>query len=278
VTRVATLAAALACAAAAAPSPAAAVASSAAAPSPAAAAVASSAAAPSRAAAATSAAAARPPAPTGGNPRGAEAAPRARATDPVPTPAAPFVAWIALRDDTLRAAVDLAPALPPDLERQLGNGLTNVLAVHVAVVPARGGTPAAIWGREVQVLYDVWDETYGVVLRDPAAPRGRRLTFQAYPDLRRFLAELTGVELGPAAALGAGTWSLHARLELNPVSKELLERTRELIANPAAGARGGPSRSVLGAMASYLLREPPPGTEVRALRSPPFTAGELEAR
>lgn len=183
------------------------------------------------------------------------------------------------RQGRLSGTVDLAPAFPADLERLLGNGLTNVIAVHLALAPARGGEPVAVWAREIQVLYDVWEETYGVVVRDPAAPRGRRLTMATFAELRRFLSDVKGAALGPAAVLGTETWVVSARVELNPVSKELLDRTRELIANPSAASRaGGPSRSVLGAMASYLLREPPPGAEVRVLRSRPFVAAEVTSR
>jgi hypothetical protein len=191
----------------------------------------------------------------------------------------PLQARVESRRGVLAAAVDLRPAFPPELERLLGNGLTNVVAIHVALAPARGGDPVAVWAREVQVLYDVWEETYGAVVRDPQAPRGRRHTFRTFEELRAFLADARVGALGPSSALGDDAWVLTARVELNPVSKELLERTRELIANPATGTRGGgPSRSVLGAMASYLLREPPPGGEVRVLRSRPFGAAEVTAR
>lgn len=191
--------------------------------------------------------------------------------------AAPLDAHLAARGGELTAALGLAPAFPADLERRLGNGLTNVVALHVTLAPEAGGAPAALWAREVQVLYDVWEETFGVVVRDPATPRGRRLTFPTFHELRRFLFDVR-VPLGPAAALGEARWVVAARVELNPVSRELVERTRELIANPAAGGRTGPSRSVLGAMAGFLLREPPAGAEVRALRSAPFDAAEVRAR
>jgi hypothetical protein len=199
---------------------------------------------------------------------------RAAAPDAEGAPRAPLAP--AVRGGRVEVDVDLSSALPPDLERQLGNGLTNVVALHVALVPERGGTPLAIYAREVQVLFDVWEETWGVVVRDPSAPRGRRVRFASFPELRRFLSGVDRVGLGPAAALGAGRFVVQARLELNPISRELVERTRELLANPAQG-RGGPSRSVLGAFAGYLLRDPPPGAAVRLLRSSPFAAGDLGA-
>jgi len=186
---------------------------------------------------------------------------------------------LAGEDGRLVATVELTSAYPSDLQKRLSNGLTNVIAVHVALVPERGGPPVALYGREIDVLYDVWEERYGVTVKDPASPAGRALIFPTFEALRAFLARAGGVELGPLDQLGTGRWVTQTRLELNPVSRELLERTREFIANPGAGGRGGtPSRSVLGAFASYLLRSADPGADVHQLRSRPFTAGEVATR
>jgi hypothetical protein len=183
------------------------------------------------------------------------------------------------RGGRLVATLDLAPAYPPDFQKQLSNGLTNVVTIHVALLPEHGQDPVALYGREVDVLYDVWEETYGVLVKEPATPRGRTRTFRRYEDLRAFLSEARGVDLGPVSELGGASWVVQTRVEVNPVSQELLERTREFIANPAAGGRAGaPSRSVLGAMASYLLRNADPGADVHVFRSAAFTAREVAQR
>jgi hypothetical protein len=179
----------------------------------------------------------------------------------------------------LAATVDLRPAFPVTLQKQLSNGLTNVIAVHVTLVPEHSHEAAALFGREIDVLYDVWEETYGVTVKDPSSPGGRQQTFRRFEELRAFLGEARGIDLGPVSELGNGTWVVQTRVELNPVSKELLERTREFIANPsAAGRSGAPSRSVLGAMASYLLKGADSGADVHVFRSRPFTAREVAAR
>jgi hypothetical protein len=194
-----------------------------------------------------------------------------------PSPALPWA--LQARGGRVLATVDLAPALPPNLQRLLSNGLTDVIALHVALLPERGDEPAALYVRTIDVLYDVWEETYGVTVKDPSTPRGRARTFRRFEELRSFLVEASGIDLGPLEDLGNGRWVLQTRLEVNPVSKELLERTRDFIANPSATGRGGaPSRSVLGAMASYLLRGADPGADVHRFRTPPFTARELGLR
>ncbi len=192
--------------------------------------------------------------------------------------AEPLPASLAVRDGRAVAAVDLAAAFPPALEHTLGNGLTNVVAVYVAVVPDDGGEPAAATGRVIEILYDVWEETYAVTVRDPRTPRGVHHVLQDFPALRAFLAHERDVDLGPASALPRAPVALEARVEVNPISKEQLERTREFIANPSSGSRPGGSRSVLGAMAGFLLREPATGADVHLFRSRPIAVAAGSAR
>ncbi len=186
---------------------------------------------------------------------------------------------LAVREGRLVATADLSAAFPASLQRELGNGLTNIVAVYVAVVPARGGAPALIYGRVIEILFDVWEETYAVVVKDPHVPQGVRLVLPDFAALRRFLSQEHDLDLGPASLVPAGGFAVEARVEVNPVSKEQLQRTREFIASPSGGARGaGGSRSVLGTMASFLLRAPPPEADVVLFRSRPFAPGEVSTR
>jgi hypothetical protein len=200
------------------------------------------------------------------------AAPPARAAPR----AAALAASLAPSKDRLTASLDLSPAFPDATLRRLGNGLTNVVAVVVAVVPEEGGAPVALTGRVTEVLYDVWDEDYTVTVRDPRLPRPVRRHAADPAALRRLLSETRTLDLGPLALLPPGRFRVEARVEVNPVSQELMARTRELLANPAVSGRpGAGSRSVLGAMAGYLLREPAPGDDVVFLRSRAFERAEV---
>ncbi|MBI5070104.1 MAG: hypothetical protein HZB56_17855 [Deltaproteobacteria bacterium] len=181
------------------------------------------------------------------------------------------------RGGRLWARLDLRTAFPEELRRTFANGLTNVVSLHVALLPEGGDEPAALFGRVVEVRYDVWEERWVVQVRDPQSPRGRRLVVRGWEELRGLLADARDLDLGPVAALGAGRWQLRARVELNPVSRELLERTREYIANPPSGVRGAtPSRSVLGAMASYLLHGTE-ASEARLFHTRAFSGREVPA-
>jgi hypothetical protein len=191
----------------------------------------------------------------------------------------PLPLTLGAKDGRLLVSLDVGGAFGPATERELGNGLTNVVAVWVAVLPAEGGPPALVYGRVIDILFDVWEEAYGVTVKDPRTPQGVRLVFRDGRALRAFLAQERELDVGPLALLPPGAFVVEARVEVNPVSKEQLLRTREFIANPAAGSRpGGGSRSVLGAMASFLLREPAAGSDVHVLRSRVLGRGEVVSR
>lgn len=196
-----------------------------------------------------------------------------------PRPPSPLRVQLAQKGGRVLAALDVGAAFPPSLERELGNGLTNVVAVYVSIAPAGGGDPTLVYGRVVEILFDVWEEAYVVTVKDPRAPQGIRLVQPSFRALRTFLSDAKELDVGPASLLPEEPFVVDARVEVNPISKEQLHRTREFIANPSAGSRpGGGSRSVLGAMASFLLREPEPGSSAHVFRSSALRRGDVVAR
>ncbi len=193
----------------------------------------------------------------------------ARAADPLPV-------TLASQAGRVVAAVDLSKALPSDLPERLGNGLRNVVAIYVAVVPLGGEEPAAAYPLVFEVLYDVWEETWSVTVRDPKTPGGRRQVLRSVEELRALLAHVPDADLGPVGALPASRFTVDVRIDVNPVSPELLAYTRQYLAG-AARARGG-SRSVLGTMAGFLLRVPDDEGGSLLFRSRPLSADAVKPR
>ncbi len=169
----------------------------------------------------------------------------------------------------IEATLDLSGVFGPGRQREFGNGLTNEVEIYTSVLPAGGGPPTALHGRIVEILYDVWEETYSVTVKDPEHPSGRRLVVANFAALRAFLSDQHGVDLGPVASL-PDAFQVEVRVEVNPISREQLQRTREYIA-AASGSRPSGSRSVLGAVASFLLREPNAGSDVHLYRTQVLT-------
>lgn len=185
----------------------------------------------------------------------------------------PLPVVLATRGGRLTAAVDLGPLLPAGLPDQMGNGLRNVVAVFVGVVPVGADAPTAAFARVVEVLYDVWEETWLVTVRDPQSPAGRRQVLRSAAELRQLLAHVADGDLGPASALPTGRFTVDVRIDVNPISPELLARTRQYLAGASGPGRG--SRSVLGTVAGFLLREPGDDGEVLLFRSLALTPGAV---
>jgi hypothetical protein len=191
--------------------------------------------------------------------------------------AEPLPVVLASRDGRVAATVDLSRALPPELPARLGNGLRNVLAVFVTLVPEGGQEPSVGFARVIDVLFDVWEERWSVTVRDPQNPGGRRRVLASAAELGQLLSHAADGDLGPVASLPSSRFALHVRIDVNPVSPELLARTREYLAG-AAGRPGGSSRSVLGAVAGFLLREPEEDEGILLLSSSPLTAASVSPR
>jgi hypothetical protein len=202
---------------------------------------------------------------------GAAPAPRT----PAEAPVTPLVIRLAPVKDRAVATLDLSAVFGPNRQQEFGNGLTNVVEIYTSVVPIGGGAASSIHGRIIEILFDVWEETYAVTVKDPEHASGRRLVLSSFAALRSFLSDQRDVDVGPVASL-PDQFVVEVRVEVNPVSREQLQRTREYIA-AAAGGRPG-SRSVLGAVASFLLREPDAGSDAHVLRSVPFTRAGILPR
>ncbi len=196
----------------------------------------------------------------------------------VPAAAAPGPLAIRLTTvkDRAVAALDLSAVFGPGRQQEFGNGLTNVVEIYTSVVPVGGGSASSIHGRIIEILFDVWEETYSVTVKDPEHASGRRLVLSSFAALRSFLSDQRDVDLGPVSGLPE-EFVVEVRVEVNPVSREQLQRTREYIA-AAAGSRSTGSRSVLGAVASFLLREPDAGSDAHVFRSSPFKRSGIPPR
>lgn len=196
---------------------------------------------------------------------------------PASAAADPLSVTLARRDGRVAATVDLAPVLPADLEERLGNGLRNVVAFYVGVVPDGAEEPTTGFARVIEVLFDVWEETWSITIRDPQSPGGRHRRLGGAAELRQLLSHGADADLGPAASLPSSRFTLDVRIDVNPVSPELLARTREYLAG-AAGRPGGASRSVLGTVAGFLLREPEDDGEILLFRSRALSADAVAPR
>ncbi|MEL6185543.1 MAG: hypothetical protein AAFU79_13055, partial [Myxococcota bacterium] len=109
--------------------------------------------------------------------------------------------------------------------------------------------------RTCRLLYSLWDEQIYVQVEDLGGAPRDVATFDELPGALRACGVVEGLPVALAGALTlADGYRLRVRVVLNPVSEELVERSRRFISNPSGGAQGR-SDTVLGAVAHLFSRE-----------------------
>lgn len=166
----------------------------------------------------------------------------------------PLEASLVLQEDRVTATLDLVPAFSDAFRRRVAGGLESRVEI-LSELADRNGEVVGQGRRTCRLLYSLWDEHIYVQVDDQGGETPDVATFEALEDALRACARIEGLPVALAGALTlADGYRLRVRVVLNPVSEELVERSRQFISNPSGGAQGR-SDTVLGAVAHLFSRE-----------------------
>jgi hypothetical protein len=203
---------------------------------------------------------------------GVLAAPHAAIADDEP---APLDARLFARGGLAHAAFSVTSAFTESFRKRLGGGLTSRVLLELALLDAAGAVIASA-ERGCELRLDVWDDVVHVRVREGAELQ--TLKFPLIDDALKTCGSVEGAPLGDLALLvRPGDYRLEVRVALNPISPELLERTREFMSNPR-GARGGRTRALFGAVARLFRAEAERGGEAFVFRSASLARPTQELR
>jgi hypothetical protein len=148
---------------------------------------------------------------------------------------------VSVARDRLRVTFGFRDAFTPSVTKKLSSGLTTEVLVQLTLEQQGARAPAAYWAVTVEVTYDLWEEVFIITREDPA---GRR---RASVKTRGQAVDLAGALVNAPVAhlrnLSAGTYRIRARIETNPVSKEMVEKIRHWLAKSRATQGGSPAPS-----------------------------------
>lgn len=193
----------------------------------------------------------------------------AHADDP-----APLDASLRVVGRTVATRYDVTSAFTEDFRKRLRGGLTSRVLIETLLL-GPDGEPVLGRVRSCEMRLDVWDELVYVRIRD--AVRVRRRTYRLIDDALRACGRVD-TALGEAAVMTARTgYRVRATVSLNPVSEELLERSREFTSNPR-GTTGGRPRAFFGAVARLFRSESDIRGTTFVFRSKPLDRPEAEER
>lgn len=161
---------------------------------------------------------------------------------------------LARQGERIVADLSVRSAFDAPFRRRVAGGLESRVEIETRLLDS-GGTLVGRGRRSCKLLYSLWDERVYVSVEDDGRPGP---LVRTYGEIEPALSDCGRVRGLPVALAGALTLStgyrLEARVVLNPVSEELVERSRQFITNPRGGARGRPN-AVLGAVAGLFSQE-----------------------
>jgi hypothetical protein len=143
---------------------------------------------------------------------------------------------IGLSGQSLVATFGFTDAFTNEVREKLKSGLPTKLVIQINLERQGERQPVSYWARSTTIVYDLWEEVYIITLEDDV---GRRQLKAATAGQAVELAgTLTRAQIAYVRASAPGIHRLRVLVEVNPVSKEMVESIRRWLARPSAGKSG----------------------------------------
>lgn len=165
---------------------------------------------------------------------------------------------LALEGKVVTASFDVTGAFTETFRRRLGGGLTSQVVIQMHLV-APDGDRIASAERTCHLRLDVWDDLLFVRIQDESEAQdhsqARRREYSLVDDALKACGVIVRSVIADIDRLPQATrYRLAITVLLNPVSEELLDRTREFTSN-LRGTRTGRPRAFFGAVAKLFSKE-----------------------
>jgi hypothetical protein len=98
------------------------------------------------------------------------------------------------------------------------------------------GKPVAFWSRSTAIVYDLWEEAFIVTDEDSRGKRKAKVKSAA--EAIGLASIMWRSPVADIRGLAPGVYRLNVNVEVNPVSKEMVEKIRGWLAQPAGGRNG----------------------------------------
>lgn len=170
----------------------------------------------------------------------------ARAQDSVPTRRTGFD----VIGDQLTVSVGLPDLFGAAERSRLTSGFATTVLIRVLLYRGSDQRAVAAAYRRGEIVYDIWDETFHVLVTDQT---GQRTLTEASTAERAIAlaASLWRFPIAPLAALDPqSSYRVGVRADLNPLSEELVADVRRRLVRPAARSAG---ESFFGSFVSIFI-------------------------
>lgn len=150
--------------------------------------------------------------------------------------------------------ISFRDAIDSDILRKLTRGLPTTIVFTATLY--RAGTRQALstTAQTCKITWLVWDEAYLVELTQPPGGTRTRPTATAEGVLRRCAATTRLVAATPAQVPVGAALYLEAKVQVNPVSAELLQRIKRWVSRPSGTATAAPGDALFSTFTGLFLQ------------------------
>jgi hypothetical protein len=148
---------------------------------------------------------------------------------------------VSVAHNRLRVTFGFRDAFTKKVTKKLSSGLTTEVLVQLTLEQQGARSPVAYWAVTVEVTYDLWEEVF-IITREDATGR-LRAGVKTRDQAVDLAGRLINAPIADLHGLPAGTYRVRARIETNPVSKEMVEKIRHWLAKSRATQAGSPAPS-----------------------------------
>jgi hypothetical protein len=125
-----------------------------------------------------------------------------------------------------------------------------------------------------RIVFDLWDEVFHIDLRQGG--RRRQTVAVNVEGVMRRCAEARRLPIAPTRQLSSEQpYFVGVLVEVNPVSRQMLERIKRWVALPKGASAVGPGDSLFGSFVGLFVTHVPAADRTLSFRTQPFTPARL---
>lgn len=176
----------------------------------------------------------------------------ARADDPPPPKIVPKTATFAWDAGLLRMSVAYREIIDAEMQTKLTSGLPTVIVTRAYLFEEGASTPIALAAKSCRVVFDPWDEVFHIQLASPGIDTN--VPSPTLEGVLRRCAEDRALPVAEQAKLRVdGHYLVQAIVEVNPISKEMLDRIKRWVSRPAGATSIGAGDALFGSFVGLFV-------------------------
>jgi hypothetical protein len=139
-----------------------------------------------------------------------------------------------------------------EFQKRLSSGLSNKIVVSIQIRDKKTNKEAIQRDYVLEAIYNVWDEKYRIFIYEPS----KRLILETSDkdEVYKRIINQERIFICENSSLHKDSiYQIKVKIIVNPVSKEIIEKIKEYLADPEVTGLGSPTRTIFGSFANTFI-------------------------